>query len=194
LTKLENLTTQSETLEELYLAHNAIDDEGASCETGLALAFPKLNVLDLSRNQLTSTKPFAHLPALEELWISGNKIATFQDIEPLKEAAAAGIQSLDTVYLEYNPVADDFEYRQRLKAYIPNLSQIDATLIGGVATAVIGMVGTKSSAASVPSGMGAQPSAAMMAKLTPEQLQQAALDRARQQKLQLQLQAAASST
>eukprot|EP00339_Tiarina_fusa_P019828 CAMPEP_0117003960 /NCGR_PEP_ID=MMETSP0472-20121206/5105_1 /TAXON_ID=693140 ORGANISM="Tiarina fusus, Strain LIS" /NCGR_SAMPLE_ID=MMETSP0472 /ASSEMBLY_ACC=CAM_ASM_000603 /LENGTH=179 /DNA_ID=CAMNT_0004704781 /DNA_START=23 /DNA_END=559 /DNA_ORIENTATION=- len=35
LTKIENLTAQVETLEELYLAHNGIDDEGASCETGL---------------------------------------------------------------------------------------------------------------------------------------------------------------
>ncbi|KAL7448980.1 hypothetical protein ACHAXS_000180, partial [Conticribra weissflogii] len=42
LTKIENLTGQVDTLEELYLAHNGIDNEGAKCETGLALPFSKL--------------------------------------------------------------------------------------------------------------------------------------------------------
>jgi hypothetical protein len=118
---------------------------------------------------------------LEELWISGNQIATFEDIEPLKVAAAAGIQSLDTIYLEYNPVAQEFEYRKRLKEYMPNLSQIDATMIGGIATAVTGMLGARPSAAMVATGVGAQPPAALTARMSPEQLQQAVLDRARQQ-------------
>ena len=123
------MTTQLETLEELYLAHNGIDDEGASCETGIALKFPNLNVLDLSRNRLTTTAPFAHLEALEELWISGNNIESFEAVEPLRNAPA---QKLDTIYLEYNPVAKEFEYRKRVAEYIPSLSQIDATLIGGL--------------------------------------------------------------
>jgi protein phosphatase 1 regulatory subunit 7 len=184
LTKIENLTAQCETLEELFLAHNGIDDAGAMCETGLTLAFPKLNVIDLSRNQLSTTKPFCHLTALEELWISGNKISTFEDIEPLKEASAAGIQSLETIYLEYNPVADEFEYRKRVKEYIPSLTQIDAALIGGLATAMTGRTGTLPSS----SALAAATTPAMTAKhMTPEQLQQAVLDRARQQQ-QLQQQ------
>lgn len=162
------------------MAHNGIDDEGASCETGLALAFPNLNVVDLSRNRLTSTKPFAHLPALEELWISGNEISTFEAIEPLRDAAASGTQSLDTVYLEYNPLASEFEYRKRLKEYIPNLSQIDATMVGSNATPGTGGIGVFPSS-SGPT-MGAQPSAAMAARMmTPAQLQEAVLERARQQ-------------
>ena len=154
------------------MGHNGIDDEGASCETGLAMAFPKLNVVDLSRNRLTSTKPFAHLPALEELWISGNQISTFDDILPLKESAEAGIQSLDTVYLEYNPVASEFEYRKRLKGWIPSLSQIDATMIG------------TSAFSSLAAGTGgdARPTAAATVRaMTPEQLQQAVIDRARRE-------------
>ncbi len=158
-----NLTTQRDTLEELYLAHNAIDTEGASFDTGLAMTFPNLSVLDLSRNRLTSTKPFAHLPGLEELWISGNEISTFEDVEPLKEAASSGIQSLDTIYLEYNPVASEFEYRKRLKEWIPSLNQIDATLIAGIATG------------------GPPPKAVTPMMMTPEQLQQAVFDRARQE-------------
>lgn len=163
LKSVENLTTQRDTLEELYLAHNGIDDEGASCATGLAMTFPNLNVLDLSRNRLTSTKPFAHLPGLDELWISGNQISSFEDVEPLKEAAAAGVQSLDTIYLEYNPVASEFEYRKRLKEWIPSLNQIDATLIAGIPTG------------------GPPPQPVTPLTMTPEQLQLAAIERARQE-------------
>ena len=47
LTAVENLQAVAPRLEELYLAHNAIDDAGASHETGLACEFPELSVLDL---------------------------------------------------------------------------------------------------------------------------------------------------
>ena len=132
---IENLTSQNDTLEELYLGHNAITSEGVGLDTGLAQAFPHLTVLDLSRNRLTSTAPLAHLVSLEELWLSGNKINTFADVEPLM---ALGQQQeeengLETLYLEYNPVADEFEYRKKLAEMIPSLKQIDATMIGGLA-------------------------------------------------------------
>jgi protein phosphatase 1 regulatory subunit 7 len=133
LTQVENLGAQLESLEELYLAHNGIDDEGASLPTGLALKFTNLNVIDMSRNRLTSTAPFGHLEAVEELWLSGNEIAIWDGVEPLKEAAAAGKQSLATLYLEYNPVASEFEYRKRLAEWMPSLTQIDANLVGGLA-------------------------------------------------------------
>jgi len=127
LTKIENLAAQVDTLEELYLAHNGIDNEGAKRETGLALPFTKLDTLDLSRNRLTDTSPFAHLKSLSELWISGNDIKAFEDVEPI-----AGLE-LEGIYLEYNPVDKEFEYRKKLKEMIPSLNQIDANLIGGLA-------------------------------------------------------------
>ena len=127
LTKIENLTSQVDTLEELYLAHNGIDVEGASCETGLALPFTQLNTIDLSRNRLTNTTPFAHLKSLTDLWISGNEIKTFEEVEPL-----TALTELDGVYLEYNPVASEFEYRKKLAEMIPSLTQIDANMIGGL--------------------------------------------------------------
>ena len=39
--------------------------------------------------------------------------------------------ALETVYLEYNPVSKDFEYRKKLAEFIPSLEQIDATRIRG---------------------------------------------------------------
>jgi protein phosphatase 1 regulatory subunit 7 len=131
LTEIENLTSQNDTLEELYLGHNGITTEGAGLPTGLAQAFPNLSVLDLSRNRIISTEPLAHLVSLDELWLSGNKIATFSDVQPL---SALGEHGLETLYLEYNPVADEFEYRKRLAEMMPSLKQIDATMIGGLAS------------------------------------------------------------
>lgn len=127
LTSIENLEGQVDTLEELYLAHNGIDVEGAKCPTGLALPFKQLNTIDMSRNRLTDTSPFAHLTSLNELWISGNDIKTFDDVEYIRS-----LVELEGVYLEYNPVASDFEYRKKLVEIVPTLKQIDATMVGGI--------------------------------------------------------------
>jgi protein phosphatase 1 regulatory subunit 7 len=136
LTVVENLTAQRETLEELYLAHNGITTEGASAPTGIALDFQNLSVLDLSRNKLTSTQPLGHLRSLDELWLSGNEIAHFDDVQPLASLA------LETIYLEYNPLQEDPLYRKRIAETIPSLKQIDATLIGGLAVYGIPTVST----------------------------------------------------
>lgn len=132
LTKVENLTVQAPNLEELYLSHNAIDNEGASQPSGLAQSFPNLTVLDLNRNRLASTDPLVHLTNLEELWLSGNNIASFADVQSLAEMAKG--ESLDTIYLEYNNLQKDEPlYRKKLHELVPCLKQIDADLIGGVA-------------------------------------------------------------
>ena len=67
LTSISGLLGQIDCLEELYLAHNGIDDDGAMLETGLKLQFQNLTTLDLSKNRLKSCKPFCHLDSLNEL-------------------------------------------------------------------------------------------------------------------------------
>ena len=137
LTKIEGLESQAGTLEELYLSHNAIDDAGASeCAGGLSLNFAVLNTIDMSRNRLTSVRPFGHLTSLIDLWISGNDIRTFDDVEGLRK-----LVRLDSVYLEYNPLDKEFEYRKRLAEMVPSLTQIDANKIGGLAAYGWGGVG-----------------------------------------------------
>jgi protein phosphatase 1 regulatory subunit 7 len=185
LTKIEHLESQCETLEELYLAHNGIDDAGASLSTGLAQSFPHLNVLDLSRNRLTTTASFAHLSALEELWLSGNDMKDFDAVVPLKEASADGrLPELETLYLEYNPLASDFEYRKKLADWIPTLKQIDATMIGGLGAHGMISAGAQPTKFGMISA-GAQPSKAMAASINYEerlrQLQEAAIERAKKE-------------
>ena len=124
LTTVENLLGQVDNLEELYLAHNGIDDEGAMIESGLRLSFHKLTTLDLSKNRLTSCRPFSHLDKLNELWISTNNIASFEDVQPISV-----LTTLNEIYLEHNPIYHDFEYRKKLKGIIPSLRQIDANMI-----------------------------------------------------------------
>jgi len=82
-----------------------------------------LNTLDLIHNKLTSTKgiPVESLPKLEDLWLSENQINSFEDLSHLGK-----LSNLQTIYLEHNPVAKDYEYRIRLGKIIPSLTQIDA--------------------------------------------------------------------
>jgi hypothetical protein len=176
LTKIENLTSQQETLEELYLSHNGIDDEGAYLPTGLQLSFPNLNVVDLCRNRLVTTSAFAHLEGLEELWISGNQIDSFDGVAPLRDASPN--QHLETVYLEYNPVASEFEYRKRLAEWIPSLKQIDATLIGGLAAHGFPSAAARPSGGGTGAG-GAPPMETMEQQL--RRLQDAAIQRAKKE-------------
>jgi protein phosphatase 1 regulatory subunit 7 len=130
LTKIENLVTPAPVLEELFLAHNAIDNDGATQATGLSLSFPYLSVLDLGRNRLTSINFVSHIKSLDELWVSGNQISTFDEVQHLHN-----MPSLNTIYLEYNPIQDlDPLYRKHLAEIIPCLQQIDANLIGSSGT------------------------------------------------------------
>lgn len=130
LTSISNLSSQTVTLEELYLADNGITDEGLFADietkTGLSQSFSTLNTLDLSKNKLATTKHFSHLTTLEELWLSTNDIANFEDgVHPLES-----LTNLEGIYMEYNPIASQFDYRTTLSKVVPNLTQIDATMVG----------------------------------------------------------------
>lgn len=130
LIKIDNII-HTELLEEMYFAHNGITDDGLLLSlNGINIErnYPNLTVLDLSRNQITTTKSFINLLSLEELWISGNQISDFKEIEPLHTLG----QTLQTIYLEYNPIQSlDPLYRKKIHEIIPSLQQIDAYMIGG---------------------------------------------------------------
>lgn len=126
LIRVDQLQGVATSLEELYLADNAIDDVGL--ELGLTLLlFPKLTTLDVSRNQLTTCQCMSHLTSLTDLWLSGNQISSFENVESLRNLKS----TLQSIYLEYNPIYEDFEYRMKLKVLLPHLEQIDAVRIDG---------------------------------------------------------------
>lgn len=106
----------------------------ASQPTGLALPLSKITILDLSKNRITSTEPFAHLMlTLEELWLSSNNIKGFKDLDYIAAINQQQQQNcLQGIYLEFNPVAQEFEYRKRLASLIgPTLETIDGIRITG---------------------------------------------------------------
>jgi hypothetical protein len=68
---------------------------------------------------------------LEELWLSSNDIKDFQAVEYIAETTGRK-NFLQGIYLEFNPVAQEFEYRKRLAQLIgPTLETIDGIRITG---------------------------------------------------------------
>ena len=53
--------------------------------------------------------------------LSSNLVASFDDVERLRPLA-----QIKTLYLEHNPVSKDFEYRKRLAATLPSLTQVSS--------------------------------------------------------------------
>ena len=68
------------------------------------------------------TEAAAACASLEELWMSGSLLESFESLAPL-----GALPRLSCLYLEHSPVARDFEYRLRLTRMLPALQQLDAT-------------------------------------------------------------------
>jgi protein phosphatase 1 regulatory subunit 7 len=138
LTKLKKLSIQSNrittigeglakctNLRELYLSHNGLTGAPGGLET-----LVQLGTLDLAGNKLSSLVGVGleRLTKLEELWLNDNELADWALVEPVLRALAP---SLKTVYLEHNPLQklqSPAEYVARVRACVPNLQQLDATL------------------------------------------------------------------
>ncbi|KAJ8097103.1 hypothetical protein POJ06DRAFT_262526 [Lipomyces tetrasporus] len=121
IVKLENLE-ELEALEELYVSHNGIEKiEGLEKNKNL-------RILDITSNRITHLENLKHLTNLEELWASSNKLESFEEIEEQLK----GISTLETVYLEGNPLHlnDPKTYRNKVRLHLgPSLTQIDATYV-----------------------------------------------------------------
>jgi protein phosphatase 1 regulatory subunit 7 len=82
-----------------------------------------LTTVDLAGNRIANIpSSLAPLTQLEDLWLNDNQVAHYADVEHLVPLAG-----LRTLYLERNPLAQDFEYRKKLEELLPALDQIDAT-------------------------------------------------------------------
>ena len=118
LTELGDGLRHMTKLRELYLACNKI----GSVE-GLPIG-GALSTVDFSTNGLHNVEGIEQNPQLEEVWLSGSSLATFEALVPLTKLPA-----LTCLYLEHSPISKDFEYRMKLTKMIPTLEQLDATLV-----------------------------------------------------------------
>lgn len=126
LTRIEGLALISESLEELYLSHNRIEElplaELAQCK--------RLKILDVTGNQIMAIpKGFgAEMPALEEFWASDNLLDNLnQQLDAFDRGLA---QRMTTVYLGgTNPMAAHPRYLAVVRQAFPILKQIDGTIL-----------------------------------------------------------------
>lgn len=135
ITKIENLEGCPK-LEELY-----ISDNGLTKIEGLE-PLANLRVFDCANNQIERIENVKHLANLEEFWFNNNNLKQWEDIEVLKD-----LPKLKCLYMEQNPIyylknvkpdpmaLDPSQqeltpaYRRKIIFTLPNLEQLDATLI-----------------------------------------------------------------
>jgi Leucine-rich repeat (LRR) protein len=83
----------------------------------------KLERLELAGNQLTGAE-LKHLTtyaiSLVSLKLANNRIASFEDLEPLKK-----LTKLATLYLEGNPVTNKKGYIAKVFEMLPHLQVLD---------------------------------------------------------------------
>ncbi|XDA69656.1 hypothetical protein R6Z07F_000028 [Ovis aries] len=117
LTKIEGLQSLVN-LRELYLSHNGIEAiEGLDNNN-------KLTMLDIASNRVKKIENVSHLTELQEFWMNDNLLDCWSDLDELK-----GARSLETVYLERNPLQRDPQYRRKVMLALPSVRQIDATFV-----------------------------------------------------------------
>ncbi|XP_045054056.1 protein phosphatase 1 regulatory subunit 7 isoform X1 [Desmodus rotundus] len=117
LTKIEGLQSLVN-LQELYLSHNGIEViEGLENNN-------KLTMLDIASNRIKKIENISHLTELQEFWMNDNLLESWSDLDELK-----GAKSLETVYLERNPLQKDPQYRRKVMLALPSVRQIDATFV-----------------------------------------------------------------
>ncbi|CAN8075178.1 unnamed protein product [Agarophyton chilense] len=115
---LEHLTL----LEEVYLSHN-----GLKSMKGIK-NLKNLRVLDLGSNFIENIEEVECLKRLKEFWVNGNKLGSLEELALLE-----GCEELETVYLEFNPLASDPQYRRKALNILPSsLEQLDALLVSDV--------------------------------------------------------------
>lgn len=110
-------------LTELYVSHNAL-----TSLTGLSAGPSSLRIVDISNNPLSSLAGLEPLKNLEELWASNCRIDDWKEVERGIGTEMSRKRSLETVYLEGNPVQrkQPALYRGKVKLLVPGVRQIDA--------------------------------------------------------------------
>ena len=130
-------------MEELYLSENGINViEGIENNA-------KLTTLDLAYNKISTIPSLSYVPELQDLWVNyhlripyyyllfeknynfriilqlnNNEITSWKDVDNLNAN-----KKLETLYLEHNPLANTADYRRKVKLALPQLTQLDATLL-----------------------------------------------------------------
>eukprot|EP01054_Gregarina_sp_Poly1_P002602 Gregarina_sp_Poly_1__2601@NODE_1706_length_3510_cov_73_638978_g1117_i0_p2_GENE_NODE_1706_length_3510_cov_73_638978_g1117_i0NODE_1706_length_3510_cov_73_638978_g1117_i0_p2_ORF_typecomplete_len324_score55_27LRR_9/PF14580_6/2_4e13LRR_9/PF14580_6/1_2e16LRR_9/PF14580_6/1_1e12LRR_9/PF14580_6/9_1e12LRR_9/PF14580_6/2_6e05LRR_9/PF14580_6/2_4e22LRR_8/PF13855_6/0_29LRR_8/PF13855_6/5e05LRR_8/PF13855_6/3_4e07LRR_8/PF13855_6/6_6e08LRR_8/PF13855_6/2_6e06LRR_8/PF13855_6/3_9e08LRR_8/PF13855_6/1_1e09LRR_8/PF13855 len=109
-------------LEEAYFSENQLGNPPSEI-----LSLSKLRVLDLGKNKVSNLSVISGLENLTELWLNDNEISSLEEVDKLKN-----LRKLETLYLERNPLQHKLGpgYRAAVLARLPQLTQMDALLVG----------------------------------------------------------------
>jgi len=91
-------------------------------DVSIVSQMPNLEVLSLSVNSIRSLQPFSHCPNLTELFLRGNLISDFSELQYL-----SGLPRLRVLWLSENPIASHPNYRERILQMLPGLEKLDET-------------------------------------------------------------------
>lgn len=80
--------------------------------------FSIITISQPSTNAITKFLTF-----ISFLQVNSNDISDWKNVDKLQAN-----KKLATIYLEYNPIAKDIQYRKKVKLTLPWLQKIDATL------------------------------------------------------------------
>jgi Leucine-rich repeat (LRR) protein len=80
-----------------------------------------LRVLDLASNKISHLQRLETLVSLEELWMNGNQLSSFQELDLLRHNT-----KLQTLYFEHNPISHDPQYVNKVRVAVAGITQLDA--------------------------------------------------------------------
>lgn len=125
IVKLEGLEKLIK-LEELYISHNGLTKIGDGLSKN-----KNLKVLDVGANQIDDLSGIEGLFKLEELWANNNKLTTNGWYSIAEAVSEKSMPSLQTIYLEGNPLQQEMgaNYRRKIILSCPQIIQIDATFV-----------------------------------------------------------------
>ena len=86
----------------------------------LCSQMPKLQVLSLSVNRVSSLAPLQHCVELEELYIRKNRLEDLDELKNLK-----GLKKLRVLWIEENPCTLSSSYRRKVIQMLPQLMTLD---------------------------------------------------------------------
>jgi len=113
LSKYPNITNITEIKKLNLYAEDLLD-------ISLISKMPKIEVLSLSSNQISSLSPLANCLNVREIYLRNNNIDSFKELNHLKR-----LMNLKVLWLEGNPICNDIYYREKVFNILPQVIFLD---------------------------------------------------------------------
>lgn len=113
LSKYPNITDITEIKKLNLYAEDLLD-------ISLISKMPKIEVVSLSSNQISSLSPLTNCLNVHEIYLRNNNIDSFKELTHLKH-----LMNLKVLWLEGNPICNDIYYREKVFNILPQVIFLD---------------------------------------------------------------------